>query len=365
MENKLYDRAVLNLFTKKNSNFISTILYSLEFAWDSEIATHFTDGVVFRINPVWFCNLGNEERVSTMVHSAWHVALMQVCPERIGSKDLKRWNAASDYVVNGILVASGYTIPQGWLHDHAFDGMSTEEVYINLADSPDAVGHSDIVINHNSDINIDQAVTQIVLRAHCASQMAGDDAGTVPGEITLWIDKLINPILPWNVLLMKYMNEAKKVEYTHNKPNRRFMPEAYIPSLSGNGLDHIALLFDTSGSVTDEELIEYVSESNYVKTEFNPDKLTVIEFDRQIRNETVMLEHDSLATIVMEGRGGTAIEPPINWINKNKPSLAVIFTDGYFHKYEPVINTDVLWVIYNNPDFTSNIGKIIHYTSKQ
>jgi predicted metal-dependent peptidase len=61
------------------------------------------------------------------------------------------------------------------------------------------------------------------------------------------------------------------------------------------------------------------------------------------------------------GRGGTAIEPVMNWAAENKPKLLLIFTDGEFYSHTDEYKTNTVFLIHNNPGFTSPYGKVIHY----
>jgi len=68
--------------------------------------------------------------------------------------------------------------------------------------------------------------------------------------------------------------------------------------------------------------------------------------------------------IDFRGRGGTAIDPVMEWGQKNKPDVLVVFTDGYFRPASFDPGVPVIWIIHDNPKWTAPFGKVIHYTIK-
>ena len=67
-----------------------------------------------------------------------------------------------------------------------------------------------------------------------------------------------------------------------------------------------------------------------------PDKITLIQFDRNIKSVDSISNIRDLMNVKFIGRGGTRIEPVMNWADKHKPKLLLVFTDGEFNFY----NTD-------------------------
>jgi predicted metal-dependent peptidase len=97
-----------------------------------------------------------------------------------------------------------------------------------------------------------------------------------------------------------------------------------------------------------------------------PNKISLLQFDTQIKNVSVLKSVNDLRNVRFEGRGGTLIEPVLNWAVINKPQLLLIFTDGefYFNDDDPIIKSKVIWLIHNNKRFKAPFGKVIHYEIK-
>ena len=64
--------------------------------------------------------------------------------------------------------------------------------------------------------------------------------------------------------------------------------------------------------------------------------------------------------VVFHGRGGTKIDPVMEWAKENKPDWLIVFTDGCFSA--PTINpkVPVIWNIHGNKGWTAPFGKVIH-----
>lgn len=360
----ILDKAKLGTMME-GSVFLSTILFSLKHTWESSVSTADVDGVTMRINPDWFITLTPRARIGLLCHEAWHVALEHML--RVGNRDHKKWNKAADHVINLMLLAAGYELPPNGLHDLQFTGMSTSEIYDLLPDEPTNSQYDcDITIMPekapNKDVQaLEVVVSNIVLKAIKQSEMANEAPGIIPGEILRKIDKLINPVLPWEGILQRFLNERIKKDYTLTRPNKRFFPDFYLPTQNSEGLENIAIAVDTSGSVTDKQFAAFLAEIRYIHETMKLKKITVIGFDTSIRAVHDIYEGNSIDNIKFTGYGGTLIKPVIDWGIANKPTILLIFTDGYFGTYEPTINFDLMWIIYNNPRFTSNIGEKIQY----
>lgn len=92
-----------------------------------------------------------------------------------------------------------------------------------------------------------------------------------------------------------------------------------------------------------------------------PDKITVIQFDTEIKSVNEVRNVRELMNISFTGRGGTLINPVLEWANKNKPQLLLVFSDGYFHFYALETKVNTLWLIHDNEKFQAPFGKTIHY----
>lgn len=370
-----YDKAKIGLMSQKNSVFISTILFSLKHHWvkdDSSLPTAAVDGINLFINPDFFMDLTSESRITVIAHEAWHVAFNHM----VRGKDLqqKRYNHAADHVINNLLKTARYSVVAGWLCDTKYKNMSAEQVYADLPPDPkgpdgfgNSSGHGDVKSPKTAKQaeKVAAKVADIVGKAAIQSKMGGDTAGAIPGEIEIMLDKLLNPKLSWRTLLQNYMSEYAKDDYTFSKPNRRFLPDFYLPGLFSESLAHIAVAVDTSGSVTDDELRAYLSEIQSIKDTLQPKKVTVVDFDTSIKKVHTLNETDNVLGIKFSGRGGTRLEPVFEHFKKDVPVVLIVFSDLQCREITEDPGFPTIWIAVNAPNAKVNFGKIIHYETEK
>lgn len=362
---KALDKAKIQLMARPDSMFFTTVCFSMKHIWDESISTAGTNGLQILFNPAFFMELDPEEQVFLLLHETLHVALDHIT--RKGERDHSTYNAAADYVINLMLVNTGFRMPQGGLLDRKYEGWSTGHVYEDLMQNPPPkpppVPWDDIIqpgTEEESQI-IKDAIDDVLVRAALQSKIAGDKPGSIPGEIELYINSLLNPKLPWNRILQRYITKLSKNQYTWRKPNRRYFPKHRLPTQYSESLCDIAVAIDTSGSVSDAEFHRFASETYAILKHEKPTSLTLLQFDTEIRNNTTIHKPSDLKNTTFTGRGGTRIGPVIEWAAANRPNLLLIFTDGGFHNHSPDPKLPIIWMINDNPKWQAPWGKVIHF----
>ena len=358
---KALNQAKISLLSTPETVFFSTVCFSLKHVFNESVRTAATDGKTIEYSPSFFMSLTNEERVFLMLHETLHVAYMHM--DRKAGRDHTRWNAACDYVINLMLVKRGFKMPSIGLLDRKYEGMSAEQVYKLLPENP-KMDPSLLDLNEpagNAE-QLEQDIQEILVRASIQSKMAGEKPGSIPGDIQVMLEKLLNPKLPWTTILRKYLSGFSRNDYSLKKPNKRFFPQYHLPSLYSLKLMDLTIAVDCSGSVSDHDFTQFVSEVASVFKMLKPKKITLIPFDTQIRKVMPIKSLLELEKCQFTGRGGTDITPVVKWAQENKPQLLLVFSDGEFRFPYQETNTNTLWIIHNNERFTAPYGKVIHYT---
>jgi predicted metal-dependent peptidase len=364
-EKTALSKAKIHLMAKPDSVFFTTLLFSLRCVFDPKVNTACTNGRWIRINPSYFMNLSVDLRVSLLIHETMHCAYMHMA--RMCEFKMPHWNYATDYVINWQLRERGFKIGDGWLLEPKYADKSSEEIYKLLRQSelplPTNPLDSDFEEPEDTDESFSKDMEDILITAQIQSRMANDKPGTIPGEIEIFLNTLLNPLLPWQRILQKYLNKFSKTDYSWKKPNRRFFPRHHLPSLWGQSLMDFAVAADTSGSVSDHEFLVIISEIAGILKMMQPDKISFIQFDTCLKSVDLVENLQDLMAVKFTGRGGTEVGPIMQWAAENKPQAMMVFTDGYFNwgnvPKPPV--TDIIWLIHNNPGFTAPFGKVIHY----
>lgn len=359
------NKAKIQLMLHPDSTFFTTVLFSLVHLWDNTQSTACTNGKYIKFNSEFFMSLDAEERLFLLLHETLHVVLAHM--SRLGDRDPRKWNIAADYVINALLISLGYKMPKMGLYDEQYKGMSTEEVYRLLPEQdpsqPSPCPWPDL---ESPPEDFEEAIKDILIRAAIQSKMAEDKPGTIPGEVQIFLDNLLTPKLPWHRIFKRDMKSLAKNDYSYAKPNRRYSPDHYLPSLYSEALLDIAVGTDTSGSVSDHDYSTIITETASIFKTVKPSKISLIQFDTKIKDVSVLKSVNDLRKVRFEGRGGTEIAPILQWASINKPQLLLIFTDGHFHfrAEDPIIKSKVIWLIHNNKKFKAPFGKVIHYEIK-
>lgn len=368
------DKAKVGLMMKRDLTFFTSVFFSLKLIWDLEHPTAWTDGTQVAFSPKFFLSLNPEERIFLILHEVLHVAYIHM--ERMGNKDRKLWNQAADYAINNQLISLGYIMPEMGLADARFDSMAAEQIYQILGKEKDSLPSpscngqlaektigEDLRDGGMTPVEIKEEVQDILIRAAIRAKQEGSYS-SVPGDIQVMLDKLLNPKLPWHQILSRYMTELfGKEDWSFTKPNRRFLPNYILPGLKSQSMRHVAIAVDTSGSVSDSELTRFVTEMKQILTKLNPTKMIVIQFDTEIKQVNTVSNVRELMGIKFTGRGGTQILPVLTWAAEHKPKVLLVFTDGEFRQVQKKPEkTELVWLIHDNPRFGYSFGKVIHYT---
>ncbi len=353
------DKAKIALMSKPDSTFFTTVCFSLKHVWDNTIPTAATNGTSIKFNPDYFKGLTVEERVFLLLHESMHVAYLHM--ERVMERDRAKWNVAADHVINLQLIDRGFKMPKMGLANPDYRGLSTEEVYKLLPEQKESECDLDIEPGEGDPTELRQSVEDILVRAEIQSRMQNDKAGSIPGDIQIFLNGLLKPKLPWNRILQKFLYSTAKSDYSFRKPNRRHFPEYYLPSLHSESLVDLAIAVDISGSVSDEQFKRFISEIHSIFKMMKPEKISLIQFDTRIQSIDQIHNLHELSKVKFIGRGGTEIVPVIDWVNKNKPQVFLTFTDGEFRFKNAETKVQSIWLIHENPKFEAPFGRVIHY----
>lgn len=168
--------------------------------------------------------------------------------------------------------------------------------------------------------------------------------GHVPSELEALINALFEiepPVVNWKEYLRRFAGSSDKIytKKTRRKLNKRFID---YPGLKIKTKKHILIGMDTSGSVSDEDLMEFFSEIYHVwKTGV---KVSIAECDAAISQ---IYEYKGETPTSVKGRGGTDFQPVVDYYNENykKYNTMIYLTDGHCTAPDPGPRTTCLWVI--------------------
>ena len=371
LEGKLL-KAKIELMTR--SAFISTIALSMQHVITDATATADVNGTVVRYNPEFLKGQTVTQFAGLMAHECWHVAFQHLA--RRGNRDPIIWNCAGDYIINHMLTKAGFEIPTAGLLDKKYgDGWSTDGVYDDLMKEKKDFDTNTLMLDlreggSKEDMKdgpkLDSAVTNIIVRARTQARMSGKQgAGEIPDEIERMIDELLNPKLPWPIILHKFLDQRVKEEYSWARKNRRYPSDTYMPSLHSYGLGHLTFAIDTSGSIDDEHLQEMLSEIKGIQQVFNPEYMTIIDCDSQIHQVHTVDQTTDIMALKFHGGGGTMFQPVLDYVSEHPTQALIYFTDLYGESTLDSVDYPVLWIC-NSDHEPATIGETVyvdHYST--
>ena len=141
--------------------------------------------------------------------------------------------------------------------------------------------------------------------------------GKAPGSVEETVRNAHVSNLDWRALLRRYMTDAAKRDYSWSVPNRRLIDSGlYLPSIRSEGIDTIAVIIDTSGSVPAQTLAEFWAELREVVDEIRPERVFVLQVDAALRDAAEYGPDDLPDEIALKGRGGTDFRPGFEWLDE-------------------------------------------------
>lgn len=318
-------------------------------------ATSATDAKHFYYSPEYIDALNVDQVQFVLAHEALHCALSHFARRQHRNKF--RWDLACDYAINPLLLQEGLTPPPGVWIPEGVEGMTAEEIYptIDENDSDEPMdnhiydGEEQQQSSNQppplSDTERKNLETQWQQRLAGAAQQALQ-AGKLNGAMARMVDHLLQPQLPWRMLLARYMTMMARDDYTYMRPSRR-EGSAIFPSLRSSQLE-ITVALDTSGSVSDQEISQCIAEINALKGQMRA-RITLLACDSKLAEGAPWIYEpweDFCAPAKFQGGGGTSFKPVFECVkNMQTPDLLVYFTDakGEFPEQEP--NYPIIWLV--------------------
>jgi predicted metal-dependent peptidase len=181
--------------------------------------------------------------------------------------------------------------------------------------------------------------------------------GNVPGEIEglIVVEEFTAPKFDWKGYLRRFTGVSTKVftKKIRRKENRRYEDN---PGLKIKMRQHMLLAIDTSGSVSDTELAEFMNEIHHIY-KVGVD-ITVVQCDTSIKSIEPYKGKNEISVL---GRGGTEFDPVLDYYNANlkKYTSLVYFTDGEcYTSVRP--RGKVLWVLSERSGMNEDLpGQVI------
>lgn len=345
------------------------------------------DGKNMYWNREFIKSLSDDEILFLICHEILHMVYDHL--GRTGHRDKELANMAQDYLINYVLQMEGVgTMPQIGLYDKQYNNsMTSEEIY-------DILVKKGVPKQKTLDLHLDmsgkdgqpgmtkdelevlkQELKGVIVQASQAAKMAGK----MPAGIQRLIDDLVEPKVPWQKYVNKTIKALYKENYTYLKQSRRMLGQPkgskiVLPGRKPGKTADIAVAFDMSGSIGQEEARFFLSEVLGMMGILKKFRLTLFTFDTGIYNPQVFTEHDRHKVLEYDFQGGGGSDFTEAWEFMKNPSSKgfgyikpfepeqnlIIFSDLYLNGFGQQICKNTVWVCVGNKSQEAPYGKTIY-----
>lgn len=321
------------------------------------------DKVQLYVNPEFFDSLTKEEQVAVLKHECQHILndhiprFKEMHPEVYNDNEKdgidRAINDAKHQVLN---IAADCSINPGIRHmmkesmfpkDFDLKDGETMEWYAEhlkghekLKGLTEYDGHDLWSESEGEKEEIKEKIKRAVNQAGANTRAAGK----MTAEDELLIDKLNYKPRDWRGDLKRFAARTLEVaiESSKKKRNRRY--GIMYPGVVKTESLHIGVALDTSGSISDEALNQFMAEVGNIARYAT---VTVVEADSEVKASYVF---DPKKTYKVKGRGGTAYQPAFDYFTKETDVDGVIYFGDMdcFDEQLTKPKYPVLWAIVGN-----------------
>lgn len=402
MNKEILEKAIIDLFQVER--FYAEIVLQMNKFITHSVPTagvNVKDGINLYINPDFFERLTPEARVGILIHECQHLLndhifrAKELFPDVYTNKPSKRYyedieeavedviskqkhqvlNISMDCAINSLnpRIPTKFEVfdeeKKEWtetgpvLPEHFdLERRQTFEWYVENLKNNEKAKNANCIDDHSiwADSEEDkellkekirQAINKAAKRTRGAGRMSADDE--------LLVDKLNYKPRDWKSDLKRFVarNSEVYLDTSRKKRNRRY--GILFPGTVKFEKLHIAAMIDTSGSVPDEALAQFMAEIGSIAK--NNVKVTIIIADSEVKD---VFDFDPKKPIKMKGRGGTAYGPALEKGEELQIDGCIYFGDGDCADVPEKPSYPVLWALYGESDKPTDFGSVTRVTIK-
>ena len=355
------------LQVRRECSFFGSLMLFAQIETTKNLPTAATDGRKIFFNEEFLYSLSSKEQNALMLHEVLHMALLHVT--RRQNRDPHIWNIAADIVVNDLIERNtSFPLPQGAITDSRFQDKSVEYIYEVLLKSKKKykLVINDILQPGNSedsegDVNLSESLSQeevdeiesfwkdkMEILKNSSEHNLSNGKGSLPAGIEQEISTILEPEVDWRHALWKYVG---KTPADFDDLDRRFIYKGlYLESLLTEAVE-VSVCIDTSGSVSDELLMQFTGELKGILRSYPNVKCSLFFADTDLAGPYEIDRIEQMPKAI--GRGGTSFVPFFDYLKKHgeensllgNNKLSIYFTDGFgdFPQQEP--DNPTMWLV--------------------
>jgi predicted metal-dependent peptidase len=311
-------------------------------------------------NPDWISKLSGKDIKFVLAHEVMHLCLEHL--SRGNKYDKGIFNIAADVKVNDILIKNNMSPPKNCICPRNneyeigdckildIENKCSEDIYFELLKKAKKVKVTYVMFdkhffsddkNEKGDGSGDKEEKgkqkgmpggnidwkDQMAKAFAMSKMKGNE----PLGIERSIDDLLNPKNGWKEILKKYVVNLLPSDYTWERPSKRSISYGFYMPATKRETVELCVAIDTSGSIDNELLKEFLSEIVGMSKEFEQIKVRILTCDTQIHDDYELTngEVERLSKMAIHGGGGTDFKPVFERLKNDDVKALIYFTDGY------------------------------------
>lgn len=230
-----------------------------------------------------------------------------------------------------------------------------EQGEIDLNDEMDAMGGDDHSGFGEMDA-LDRALLEDKIKK-AYNQAKSNGVGKVPQEVEDLIAMMKKPQVNWKRQLKQFTGSTSKSDSKHTRSRRN---RRYGIKVAGKKFDYTAKILvglDTSGSMSGSRTDKVLSEIYGIWKNSPELEVDIAECDTEIKE---VFKYNGKDTFKISGRGGTNLQPLLDYAKAHKYDGIVLLSDGEL--FETLENTGVptLFVSAENRSYVNPFGKTIY-----
>lgn len=350
------------------------------------IPTAATDGRRFYFNREFVDALTDGELDFLVGHEVLHCVFDHM--EARGDRHPRLYNAAADFNINMTLVEQKVGDPIGedklgggkMCLDWKYTGWNSYEIYDDLLENAEDAEGMDVHLEigeagdgdeEGKSIKVEmseeerKALADEIKQATIqAAQNAGQE---VPDSVKRLINELVAPKMDWRDILRVQLESSLKRDFTFMRPSKR-SGEVIFPGMNRDEELNICVALDTSGSISQDMLRDFLSEVQGIMDQYQTYKITIFQFDTNVYGVETFTSDDGrrLDEYELEGGGGTEFDVVFQYMEQEgiEPDQLVMFTDGYpWGSWGNPDYCDTCFVIHGDPKgrIEAPFGITVHY----
>lgn len=303
--------------------FYASLALRLPLHETKEPGTAWTDGASVTFSQEALEKWTDAEVLGVYVHELLHVALDHA--GRQGNRNHETWNIACDAAINAEVIDAKFALPGNFVPP--VRGKTAERIYQENPNPPKPKNYQpDIKPGTGESKPSLLAQAEIQATVIAAAKGAKMQGKPVPASIQRLVDELTAPKgLPWKEILRQFLQSTVRADYDWTRPSRRFVHQGlYLPGLREDAGGEIAVVIDTSGSISPATLASFAAELSAILEDVQA-TARVIYCDTKVYSGGTYTPDDLPLHLEAQGGGGTDFRPAFEYLDNQENLQAVVF----------------------------------------